>query len=483
MGGIVAIIKDRTMPSALHPGRPVPTSPTTDLAAYERQAVARHLVFELRTPLLSLALMYGACAWLMHGRVPHAWVAAWLAFGVAASVTRECFVWWIRPRMDSSPSHTTVLGVYPWLSLASGIAWGAFCLMYANSSEPLTQLLAGTATAALIGVAVISLSVHLPALYAFALPIFSANLWLYLRSGESEQLALAGLSLVYLSVIVRYAHDARRVHRETIRLRFENQRLISDLEQRNAEVENASRNKSLFLAGVSHDLKQPIRAIGMYTGFLRHSAPRDAASDVVTQTAEKIESAVSAIHGQISRLLELSRLESGAMPLNLELLDLDDVFSSVHQLLAPQAQAQDVRLRWAFGRQREVWADRRMLESILANFISNAIKHTEGGRVYVGMRWRTGYPEGQRLCIEVRDSGSGITPEQLPLLFDAYRSFDDRQASESHGLGLAIAKAQASYLGCDIAVNSAPGRGSTFTLCGLRSAKPAIGTMPLPHTR
>jgi signal transduction histidine kinase len=110
-----------------------------------------------------------------------------------------------------------------------------------------------------------------------------------------------------------------------------------------------------------------------------------------------------------------------------------------------------------------------MLESILANFISNAIKHAEGGRVYMGTRLRTGYPEGQRLCIEVRDCGSGITPEQLPLLFDAYRSFDDRQASESHGLGLAIAKAQASYLGCDIAVNSAPGRGSTFTLCGLRS--------------
>ena len=457
------------MPSALHPGRPAPTSPTTDLAAYERQAVARHLVFELRTPLLSLALMYGACAWLMLGRVPHAWVAAWLAFGVAASVTRECFVWWIRPRMDSSPSHTTVLGVYPWLSLASGIAWGAFCLMYADSSEPLTQLLAGTATAGLIGVAVISLSVHLPALYAFALPIFSANFWLCLRSGVPEQLALAGLSLVYLSVIVRYAHDSRRVHRETIRLRFENQRLIADLKDRNAEVENASRNKSLFLAGVSHDLKQPIRAIGMYTGFLRHSAPNDGAPSVVSQTAEKIEAAVSAIHGQISRLLELSRLESGAMPMSLETVDLDDVLTQVHQLLVAQAHARGVQLRLATGRERRIVVDRRMLESILTNFISNAIKHADGGRVYIGTRWRTSYPEDRRLCIEVRDSGSGIPAERLPLLFDAYRSFDDRQASESHGLGLAIAKAQATYLGCDIEVNSAPGRGSTFTLCGLRT--------------
>ena len=129
-----------------------------------------------------------------------------------------------------------------------------------------------------------------------------------------------------------------------------------------------------------------------------------------------------------------------------------------------------MQLRFALGRQRQVWADRRMLESILANFVSNAIKHAEGGRVYVGTRLRTSYPEGQQLCVEVRDNGSGIAPHQLPLLFDAYRSFDDRQASESHGLGLAIAKAQATYLGCDIAVNSAPGHGSTFTLCGLPTA-------------
>jgi signal transduction histidine kinase len=69
----------------------------------------------------------------------------------------------------------------------------------------------------------------------------------------------------------------------------------------------------------------------------------------------------------------------------------------------------------------------------------------------------------------VRDNGSGIEPHQMPGLFDAYQSFDDRQASESHGLGLAIAKTQATYLNYDIDVRSQPGHGSTFTLCGLRS--------------
>ena len=73
-------------------------------------------------------------------------------------------------------------------------------------------------------------------------------------------------------------------------------------------------------------------------------------------------------------------------------------------------------------------------------------------------------------AIEVRDNGVGIEATRLAQLFDAYRSFDDQHGRDSHGLGLAIAKAQATYLGCDIQVRSAPGRGSTFTVCGLRPA-------------
>lgn len=464
------------MPSASVHSRTPSRSPAPDLATYERQTLARHLVFALNTPLPSVALLIGGCAWLMLGRVPGGLVAAWVVFAVAINGVREAFMRFTRPRLDSHQLHAWVLRLYPWSSLASGLAWGAFAWLYIDLRQPQTQMLAGTLLTALIGLAFTSLSVHLPAFYAFVLPILVANLVIMFRIGGPEQLTLAALTVVYLSVMARYAHDAHRTYRESVRLRFENQRLIADLEERNAEVESASRNKSLFLAGVSHDLKQPIRAIGMYTGFLRHSATRESMSNVVTQTAEKIESAVSAIHGQISRLLELSRLESGAMPLHLEPLDLDDLFAQVRELMASEAQARGVQLRFALGQQREVLADRRMLESILANFLSNAIKHAEGGRVYVGTRLRTGYPAGQHLCIEVRDNGSGIPAERLPLLFDAYRSFDDRTASESHGLGLAIAKAQASYLGCDIVVNSAPGRGSTFTLCGLRTTAPRIDT-------
>jgi signal transduction histidine kinase len=439
-------------------------------ARYEQRAFAHYFVFDLHFPITAVALLTCVCIWLMHERVSTSMIAAWTGFSVVANSARELFMWQSRSHMEEHQRHLAVLSVYAWSSLASGITWGIFAWLYIDTSQPLTQLLAGSIIAGLIGVAVTPLSVHLPAFYSFSLPILAPYFYIMVQAGGAEQLILAGMTVVFFGVISRYAHDSHKMHRETVRLRFDNQRLIADLEQRNAEVESASRNKSLFLAGISHDLKQPIRAIGMYTGFLRHSVAQEITPQVVTQTAEKIETAASAIHRQISRLLELSRLESGAMPIQVEALNLDDALTLVHELLVSEARGRGVQLRFSPGRQRRVWADRRMLESILTNFISNAIKHAEGGRVYVGTRLRTNYPEGQRLCIEVRDNGAGIAAHQLPLLFDAYRSFDDREASESHGLGLAIAKAQATYLGCDIDVRSLPGYGSTFTLCGLRTA-------------
>jgi signal transduction histidine kinase len=189
----------------------------------------------------------------------------------------------------------------------------------------------------------------------------------------------------------------------------------------------------------------------------------------------KMEKTLGEIHSQVTRLLELSRLESGALQVHMEWVDLRSVFLDLRSLFEGQAQSRGLRLRFGslnHRKRRVVWCDRRMLESILQNLISNALKNTAAGAVYIGTRWRATYPHGQQLALEVRDSGRGIPPEQHPYLFDAYRTFDDRKAAEGHGLGLAIAKAQASYLGCEISLRSAVGAGSVFLLCGLATEVP-----------
>ncbi len=444
-------------------------NPSMSLAQYEQRAFAHYFVFDLHFPLVAVALLAAVCAWLMHGNVSNALLATWLGFAVVANLARELYMWKSRPHMEDPHRQAAVLKVYTWSSLASGLTWGAFGWMYIDTHQPMAQLLAGSIFAGLIGVAVTPLAVHLPAFYAFVLPILAPYLWVMVQAGGTEQRILAGLTVVFLGVISRYAHDSHRMHRESIRLRYENQQLIADLGERRAAAEGASKTKSLFLAGVSHDLKQPIRAIGLYLGVLQHTEPAGHAHALV-QVVPKMEKALTQLHGQVTRLLELSRLESGALQVHLEWVDLSVVFAGLHALFGDQTRSKGIRLHFADTckrRHAHVWGDQRLLESILQNLISNAIKHTPAGAVYVGTRWRADYPDGRQLCIEVRDSGTGIARHVQPQLFEAYRSFDDRQASESHGLGLAIAKAQATYLGCDIRLLSAEGRGSTFTLCGL----------------
>lgn len=444
--------------------------PVGSLQSYEQKAFALYFAHEIHYPYVSITLVSLVAAWLMYGHVPTAHILLWFFGGALVSLLRELFVSRMKPKLAEGHGHTTLLHGFAIASLLIGLVWGAFAWLYFDPQRPLSVLLVGSYLAGHVGGAVTPLSIYLPAFYLFLLPTLLPYVLLLLRAGTQDHLVLAGLSLLFLFSMARYAHMTNRLHRESMRLRHENQNLIEDLGLRRVEAENASRTKSLFLAGISHDLKQPLRAIAMYTGFLRHSAAGVGGEPaVVAQTAAKIETAVAAIQGQVARLLELSRLESGTLALKLEAVSLHEVFAHVERLLGAQAQARGVRLHFATTR-RQVQADRGMLDSILQNLVSNAIQHTEAGqRVYVGTRWRQQYPPEQRLCIEVRDAGNGVAAERLPLLFDAYRSFDDRRGSESHGLGLAIAQAQAAYLGGEIVVVSQPGCGSTFTLCGLRA--------------
>lgn len=434
-----------------------------DLSTYEQRAFARHFAFDLHFPLFSVAMLTVVCAWLMHGRVDNALIGAWLGFSVLANLAREAFMWHTRPRLESHQRHAAVLRAYTWSSLASGLTWGAFAWLYLDVSQPVTQLVVGSIVAGLIGVSVTPLSIHPPAFYTFVLPMVAPYVWLMWRAGGAEQLTLAGMAAVYLGAMANYAHATHRVHRETIRLRFENQHLIDDLTVRKAEAESAARIKGLFLAGVSHDLKQPVRAISLYTGFLKHSALQGLGEDRLRDTVLKIDTAASAIHGQINRLLELSRLESGAAPVHLSEVPLNERLARAVELAGPDAQARCIQLCLRCPESVNVHTDVRMVDSIVQNLLGNAIKHAQATRVLVAVRrHRTG------LCLEVRDNGQGIAADRLPQLFEAYRSFDDRHASgDSHGLGLAIVRAQAGYLGCDISVRSTPGRGTVFSVQGL----------------
>lgn len=447
---------------------------TRNMSDYELQDTARHFAQEAPFPYVSVSIKALVCAWLMSQSVPVWLVLAWTSFSTVAGIAHGYWLKPLRDQLDSPFACQRVLTIVALSSLSLGVTWGSFTWLYFDLSNTTSVLMSGSVVAGTVGSAAAPLAIFLPSYYLIVVPTLAPLIFLLLQSQLLEHWILAGLTLAFFCSTAGFAHISQRVHRETMRLRQENQSLIRDLSDRKSAAESASLAKSLFLAGVSHDLKQPLRAIALYMEVLRHRFHSRAELDNI-QIADKVAVGLHDIHGQISRLLELSQIESGAMAVHMGPLPLEELFEKLRALFSPQAEAQGIRLVFANVRARRhstVWTDRHMLDSVLQNLISNAIKHTPRGVVYVGTRQRTQYPRGAQLCIEVRDSGSGVPLERQPFLFDAYRSFDDRHASNSHGLGLALAKAQASHMGCDIALRSEPGAGTTFTICGLTTHPP-----------
>jgi PAS domain S-box-containing protein len=236
-----------------------------------------------------------------------------------------------------------------------------------------------------------------------------------------------------------------------------------------AQTANAA--KSQFLAMMSHELRTPLQAILGYAEFLLAN-PASMLSAEEREDLGFIQQGGLRMLTLINQLLDLSRLEAGRFEVELKPLDLCKTLEEVRQDVIPQASQKGVRLQIILPPDLPlVIGDPERLRQVLLNLVGNAVKFTDHGSVVVHVT-----SQGETVAIAVTDSGIGIPPEQLPHVFEAFRQVDSRLARRhgGAGLGLAIAHKLATLMNGQIAVESRPGEGSTFTL-----TIPAISP-PLP---
>jgi PAS domain S-box-containing protein len=238
---------------------------------------------------------------------------------------------------------------------------------------------------------------------------------------------------------------------------------LATLAAQKSEAERASAAKSRFMAAVSHDLRQPMHALGLFLDDLK-------SIELPPQTAPLLEHMESALHSTQSLLdsiLVISRLESGLIAPNFMAFPLQPVLERLRRAFSAVAQKKNLSLR-VVGCNAVVFSDPALLERILANLTSNALRYTDSGGVVLGCRRR-----GQALQIEVWDTGLGIAPEHQEAIFREF--FRIERADDNRGglgLGLAIVQSCTQLLGYTVGLTSVPGRGSRFSL------KVPLGQLP-----
>ncbi|MFO1328143.1 MAG: ATP-binding protein [Rubrivivax sp.] len=277
---------------------------------------------------------------------------------------------------------------------------------------------------------------------------------------------LAGLLTIIFGITALMGRTYGSALGQAIALRARTEELAAQLrqemlsaEQARRAAEAASRAKTQFFAAASHDLRQPLHAMGLFAEALRQRT-RD---PEVAGLVNSINESVDALEGLFGELLDITRIDTGGVEVNPAPVRMRELFGRLRLHFEPIAFEKGLMLSFR-GEQHVAQADPVLLERILRNLVSNAIRYTDDGGVLVSCR-----PWQGRLRLQVWDTGIGIAETSLPRIFDEFFQVHSTRPLEAHqrkglGLGLAIVKRLAELMQAPLAVRSRVGHGTMFSL-------------------
>ncbi|MFA5521968.1 MAG: PAS-domain containing protein [Castellaniella sp.] len=288
-----------------------------------------------------------------------------------------------------------------------------------------------------------------------------------LRSGHVIE--LRGRPLSEGGYVTSYSDvtEYKRVERE---LRDINETLEQRVAERTNEAERAQETRTRFLTAVSHDVLQPINAARLFASALRESEVPDERSHL----AERIDASLRAAEELLDGLLDVSRLDAGALRPELTDFDVAQLLRQLYEQYAPMAHARGLRMRF-YARPVYVRSDQRLLRRVLQNFLANALRYTRAGRIILAARVR-----GNQVVFQVWDTGPGIPQHHLRQIYQEFHRYEQPFDWDGRGLGLGLSICQriSRLLGHGLGAQSVVGQGSVFSISVPRVAAP-VGRAPV----
>ena len=333
--------------------------------------------------------------------------------------------------------------------------WCAYFYALAQEGDEvvLQQFIIIQAMVVVISIAMVGRFQRVAIINLFVLLVFIT----FLLSTKKEEFFERLLLQVYLLSLAElmFLHVLNRQLFDLFRVKNLNTELVDALKQKNVALEQANLAQSRYLSAASHDLRQPLHALALLTS----DAQRKNSQPEVSTTLGKIEQAIDSLSTSFNAMLNLSRLDAGVVKPDLQLIPLQRIFERIQVEFEETARQKDLTLVIVPSK---VWvrSDEGMLHSILSNFISNAVRYTERGKILLGVRRGANH----KVKIVVIDTGTGVPTEKAKQIFQEYQRLEyaEQRVKGGVGLGLAISERMAKLLEMQLFVQSVPSKGSCF---------------------
>ena len=436
-----------------------------DALLAERLKIAKTqlLLANIRTNAVA-ALVASTIVFLMLMQRPHeALLIPWYVAILTLSLIRLFHVQRCRKSGLTTHNVDSTICILGLLSFMSGCAWGSLGLAYISQEDPTPGLILLMVYTGLVANASLTMSSMLRIYLLFVLPILVPTVYKFWSLGEAQYLWIALLIVVYMSVSFITTGRLRALLQRTNLLRLENNDLIESLQVQNRKTETAlthaeqaNRAKSRFFAAASHDLRQPLQSISMFTTTLATHTETESQKTIVSQ----IDKSVRSLEGLFNALLDISALDAGTIKLRKQHFYLKPYIDELSLEFVEWCAEKNLQFKVDVTNDI-VHTDPMLLSRIVRNLVENAVRYTNSGSVTLSSSRKA-----EHVVLSVSDTGIGIPDDNVDRIFEEFVQLNNpgRDRIKGLGLGLSIVQRICQLSDMTLKVESLEGSGSTFSV-------------------
>lgn len=404
---------------------------------------------QLAFPPLFVAALWESCN--------HIHLLIWLTVALSLNVIRFVFAKLYLKYGDNYKSPFWWVNIYVISSALMGLLWGYAGYTFYSTEVIGQQVVIITFVFGMSTGTIYLTAYWLKSFYAWTYPILLLMIYRFYSEGTTEYIMIAIGLLLYLAIVTKIAKYNNTIIEDTIKLRFENTELIANLKKEKERAEEANMAKSKFLASASHDLRQPLHTIGLFTSLLENKLENDTQKNLLSKVCHSLD----ALCELLNTLLDISKLDAGVVEKNIEHFTLEKLLNRLVSEFKEEAADKGLLFHY-ISTDVVVYSDTNLLELILRNILSNAIRYTKYGKVSLNVV----KTDHGKIKIVIKDTGIGIPQDKQQVIFQEFNQLGnpERDRVKGLGLGLSIVNRLVDLLGYSLEMESVPNEGTVFSL-------------------